>query len=175
MNEKEPTEGDWSNVGGYLRQGIVEVSQELGGQETAIDVINLSGDPMTNLIPDPNAWKYLENQFPGALFGLLCWDIVFMSKPGAFFNPYQLGPIDMFTAEFSQRRAPELQARFAAIRDQSDDWRQRLACTYAAKQGIAESGYRLIVNCNAKGGQEVYHLHLHLLGGRPLGSMVSRA
>jgi histidine triad (HIT) family protein len=33
----------------------------------------------------------------------------------------------------------------------------------------------LIINCNAHGGQEVYHLHLHLLGGRPLGPMVSRA
>ncbi len=45
----------------------------------------------------------------------------------------------------------------------------------ARQQGIAASGYRLIVNCNADGGQEVYHLHLHLLGGRPLGPMVSRA
>jgi histidine triad (HIT) family protein len=45
----------------------------------------------------------------------------------------------------------------------------------ARQQGIAESGYRLIVNCNANGGQEVYHLHMHLLGGRPLGPMVSRA
>ncbi len=45
----------------------------------------------------------------------------------------------------------------------------------AKQQGIAESGYRLIVNCNAHGGQEVYHLHLHLLGGRPLGPMVQRA
>jgi histidine triad (HIT) family protein len=45
----------------------------------------------------------------------------------------------------------------------------------ARKQGIADSGYRLIINCNADGGQEVYHLHLHLLGGRPLGPMVSRA
>ena len=44
----------------------------------------------------------------------------------------------------------------------------------AKKQGIADSGYRLIVNCNADGGQEVYHLHLHLLGGRALGPMVSR-
>ena len=44
----------------------------------------------------------------------------------------------------------------------------------ARKQGIADSGYRLIVNCNADGGQEVYHLHLHLLGGRALGPMVSR-
>ncbi len=45
----------------------------------------------------------------------------------------------------------------------------------AKQQGIADSGYRLIVNCNAHGGQEVYHLHLHLLGGRPLGPMVQRA
>ena len=44
----------------------------------------------------------------------------------------------------------------------------------ARKQGIADSGYRLIVNCNADGGQEVYHLHMHLLGGRALGPMVMR-
>jgi histidine triad (HIT) family protein len=44
----------------------------------------------------------------------------------------------------------------------------------ARKQGIAESGYRLIINCNADGGQEVYHLHAHLLGGRALGPMVTR-
>jgi histidine triad (HIT) family protein len=42
----------------------------------------------------------------------------------------------------------------------------------AKKLGIAESGYRLIINCNAHGGQEVYHLHLHLIGGAPLGAMV---
>ena len=45
----------------------------------------------------------------------------------------------------------------------------------ARAQGIAKSGYRLIINCNAHGGQEVYHLHVHLLGGRPLGPMVARA
>mgnify|MGYP000642674038 CR=1 FL=1 len=39
----------------------------------------------------------------------------------------------------------------------------------AAQEGIADSGYRIIVNCNAHGGQEVYHLHMHLIGGRPLG------
>jgi histidine triad (HIT) family protein len=39
----------------------------------------------------------------------------------------------------------------------------------ARQQGIAKSGYRLIINCNPDGGQEVYHLHLHLLGGRSLG------
>lgn len=44
----------------------------------------------------------------------------------------------------------------------------------ARQEGIAENGYRLIVNCNAHGGQEVYHLHVHLLGGKPLGPMVQR-
>lgn len=48
------------------------------------------------------------------------------------------------------------------------------AVDLAKEQGIAESGYRLVVNCNKEGGQEVFHVHLHLLGGRPLGGMVSR-
>jgi len=43
----------------------------------------------------------------------------------------------------------------------------------AKQEGIAESGYRLIMNCNADGGQEVYHIHLHLLGGQRLGKLVS--
>jgi histidine triad (HIT) family protein len=43
----------------------------------------------------------------------------------------------------------------------------------ARSEGISEDGYRLIINCNAHGGQEVYHLHVHLLGGRPLGPMLS--
>jgi histidine triad (HIT) family protein len=44
----------------------------------------------------------------------------------------------------------------------------------ARSEGIAEDGYRLILNCRDHGGQEVLHLHLHLLGGRPLGPMVAR-
>jgi len=43
----------------------------------------------------------------------------------------------------------------------------------AKEEGIAEEGYRLIINCNNNGGQEVYHIHMHLLGGRPLGPMLS--
>ena len=49
-----------------------------------------------------------------------------------------------------------------------------VASQIAAQQGIAESGYRLLVNCNRDGGQEVFHLHLHLLGGRQLGPMLLR-
>ena len=49
-----------------------------------------------------------------------------------------------------------------------------VASQIAAQQGVAESGYRLLVNCNRDGGQEVFHLHLHLLGGRQLGPMLLR-
>lgn len=38
----------------------------------------------------------------------------------------------------------------------------------ATQLGIAESGYRLVFNCNKGAGQAVYHIHLHLLGGRAL-------
>jgi histidine triad (HIT) family protein len=36
----------------------------------------------------------------------------------------------------------------------------------AADEGIAESGYRSLINCNADAGQSVWHMHLHVLGGR---------
>ena len=36
----------------------------------------------------------------------------------------------------------------------------------AAQIGMSEPGYRLVLNCNADGGQSVYHIHCHLLGGR---------
>jgi histidine triad (HIT) family protein len=43
-----------------------------------------------------------------------------------------------------------------------------VAAEIAKQFGIAESGYRTVFNCNQDGGQAVYHLHLHLLGGRQL-------
>ncbi len=44
----------------------------------------------------------------------------------------------------------------------------------AEKEGIADDGYRLLVNCGRNANQEVFHLHMHVLGGRQLGPMVSR-
>ena len=39
----------------------------------------------------------------------------------------------------------------------------------ALEQGVAEDGYRVVMNCNEGGGQTVFHVHLHLLGGRQFG------
>lgn len=43
------------------------------------------------------------------------------------------------------------------------------AAQYARQQGLAADGYRVVINCNAHGGQTVFQLHLHLLAGAPLG------
>jgi histidine triad (HIT) family protein len=44
----------------------------------------------------------------------------------------------------------------------------RRAAAIAAERGYADRGYRTVFNCNADAGQTVFHLHLHVLGGRPL-------
>ena len=41
----------------------------------------------------------------------------------------------------------------------------------AREKGVAEAGYRQIINCREQGGQVVYHLHLHIMGGRKMGKM----
>ncbi len=50
----------------------------------------------------------------------------------------------------------------------------RVAADLAAAEGIADDGYRVTINCREHGGQEIHHLHLHLLGGRRVGPMVMR-
>lgn len=46
----------------------------------------------------------------------------------------------------------------------------QLAQKLAEQEGIAD-GYRLVTNCGEKAGQSIFHLHFHLLGGRPLGAL----
>ena len=43
------------------------------------------------------------------------------------------------------------------------------AAEFARKEGFADDGYRVVINCNGNGGQTVFQLHLHLLTGAPLG------
>lgn len=44
----------------------------------------------------------------------------------------------------------------------------QVANKIALEKGVAEPGFRLVMNCNEEAGQTVFHLHLHLLGGRPM-------
>jgi histidine triad (HIT) family protein len=44
----------------------------------------------------------------------------------------------------------------------------RTAKLIAAQEGVSDDGYRLVVNCNEKAGQTVFHIHMHLLAGRAM-------
>lgn len=48
------------------------------------------------------------------------------------------------------------------------------AAAYAKREGFAEDGYRVVMNCNEHGGQTVFQIHLHLLAGAPLGGFGAR-
>lgn len=48
------------------------------------------------------------------------------------------------------------------------------AADYARAQGLAQDGYRVVMNCNDHGGQTVFQVHLHLLAGAPLGGFGAR-
>jgi histidine triad (HIT) family protein len=65
-------------------------------------------------------------------------------------------------------------AEVATVQELTADHDQHLLAMFAAARqiaaakGLAEDGYRLVINCQEGGGQEVFHLHMHLLGGRTL-------
>ena len=49
-----------------------------------------------------------------------------------------------------------------------------VAAKLAADHGFAEDGYRVLMNCNKHAGQVVFHIHLHMLAGKPLGPILSK-
>ena len=63
------------------------------------------------------AVHYVENSLMNTLFGLAFWEQIFTPVPGAFHNPYQSVPADMYSRDFLQRRRALLDARLAELRD----------------------------------------------------------
>lgn len=77
---------------------------------------------------------YVENTLIGSLFGLLCWQVIFIALPGAFFHPFHAGPADLHNADFVRRREKE----FAACLAQLDSTRyiETINRNFADKMGI---------------------------------------
>lgn len=71
---------------------------------------------------------YVENQLMNSLFGLAFWEQIFAPLPGAFHNPYQSVPADMYEADFRFRRQAQLEERLAQLR--GGDIRQQLLDAY---------------------------------------------
>lgn len=87
-----------------------------------------------HLHDDEGPVHYVENSLINSLFGLLCWPAIFAPLPGAFFHPFQRGPVDLLNEDFQQRRA-EL---FQACLDELDDGRYAVTIRerFVGKWGI---------------------------------------
>nr|WP_275300661.1 VRR-NUC domain-containing protein [Pseudomonas sp. AF32] len=77
---------------------------------------------------------YVENSLINSLFGLLCWPAIFAPLPGAFFHPFQRGPVDLLNEDFHARRAELFAACFAELED--GRYRDTIARRYVEKWGI---------------------------------------
>ena len=77
---------------------------------------------------------YVENSLINSLFGLLCWPAIFAPLPGAFFHPFQRGPVDLLNEDFHERRAELFAACFAELDD--GRYRQTILRRYAEKWGV---------------------------------------
>ncbi|WP_312403716.1 VRR-NUC domain-containing protein [Pseudomonas rhodesiae] len=77
---------------------------------------------------------YVENGLINSLFGLLCWEVIFAPLPGAFFHPFQRGPVDLHSEDFHQRRAPLFAACFEQLQDER--YKTTIRQRYRDKWGI---------------------------------------
>ncbi len=77
---------------------------------------------------------YVENSLINSLFGLLCWPAIFAPLPGAFFHPFQRGPVDLHNEDFHARRADLFQACLAELDD--GRYRQTIRERYASKWNV---------------------------------------
>ncbi|MHC8299908.1 VRR-NUC domain-containing protein [Pseudomonas sp. ZS1P83] len=87
-----------------------------------------------HLAEDSAPVHYVENSLVNSLFGLLCWPAIFAPLPGAFFHPFQRGPVDLLNEDFHARRAELFQDCLSEL----DDGRylQTIRERYANKWGV---------------------------------------
>lgn len=86
------------------------------------------------LATDTLTIHYVENTLLCGLFGLLFWEVIFAPIPGAFFNPYQRGPADLFHPEFAARRASLIDKCFMQLN--ADRFHEVVLNTWQIKHGL---------------------------------------
>ncbi|MGH8387934.1 MAG: VRR-NUC domain-containing protein [Pseudomonas sp.] len=77
---------------------------------------------------------YVENTLINSLFGLLCWPAIFAPLPGAFFHPFQRGPVDLLNEDFHERRVDLFRACLSELDD--GRYQQTIRERYAEKWGV---------------------------------------
>lgn len=87
-----------------------------------------------HLHADDGPVHYVENSLINSLFGLLCWPAIFAPLPGAFFHPFQRGPVDLLSEDFLERRIELFQACLSELDD--GRYAETIRRRYVDKWGI---------------------------------------
>lgn len=123
------------------KMGLPATSRRLAARPARIDLIvppPCGGECVEEIAREHLAASdapvyYVENGLINSLFGLLCWDAIFAPVSGAFFHPFQYGPMDLFSATFRVRRAAAFEACFDAL--EAKTYAARIRQTFSAKNG----------------------------------------
>lgn len=84
---------------------------------------------------DEAPMAYVENTLFNGLFGLLCWPALFAPLPGAFFHPFQAGPLDLHQPDFAQRRSALFESCLAQL--ETGEYRVTILERFSTRFGVA--------------------------------------
>lgn len=98
------------------------------------DFVSVEHSVAQHLADEPGPVHYVENTLVNSLFGLLCWEAIFLPVPGAFFHPFHAAPADLLAADFQARRSEAFAACLAQL--DSDAWQATIRRNHAAKYGL---------------------------------------
>ena len=121
--------------------GVPAASRRIAARPERIDLIvpppsggeSVEQIALEHLAENCAAVYYVENGLINSLFGLLCWEAIFAPLSGAFFHPFQFGPMDLFSPTFRARRAGVFEACFDAL--DANTYAARIRQTFSAKHG----------------------------------------
>ncbi|MDG3085718.1 VRR-NUC domain-containing protein [Vibrio hannami] len=107
-------------------------------QNLTLDLSSLRVELAVQARYKAQGWQafYTENALLNALFGLAFWDIIFTPIEGAFINPYQHQPLDLYQPEFETRRRSLISNRLIEL---NDDHKKLIRMHFEQKQGIANT------------------------------------
>ncbi|NRP60579.1 VRR-NUC domain-containing protein [Marinobacterium sp. xm-d-564] len=102
-----------------------------------IEGVSVERQVAEHLTNENSHGDYVENHLINGLFGLLFWDVIYAPVPGAFFNPFQSRPADLYRSHFKERRTPLIAEAMTQI--ETGQYRETIRQRFREKQGITNS------------------------------------
>jgi hypothetical protein len=116
-----------------LRLQVTRIDLKLPRPDVSYSIEELVRRHVEQISPNAPV-HYVENTLVNSLFGLLCWDAIFIAIPGAFFHPFHIGPTDLHSADFYCRRSMQFKVCLSQL--DSEQYKQTIRQNFKQKMGI---------------------------------------